>query len=70
MFHDKSKLIEINYHYIRYMVQRGAIRLHHIAIDDQIIDILTKSLPKGKFLVFREQLGMMDVTLPRKGGHR
>lgn len=70
VFHDKSKLIEIKYHYFRDMVQRGAVRLHHIATDDQITDILTKPLPKGKLLVFREQLGLIDVTLSREGGHR
>lgn len=68
VFHDKSKHIEIKYHYIRDMVQRGAMRLHHISTDCQIADILTKPLSKGKFLVFREQYGLMDVTL-LGGGH-
>ena len=63
VFHDKSKHIEIKYHYIRDKVQRGAVRLHHISIDHQIVDILTKPLLKGKFLFFREQLGIMDVTI-------
>lgn len=63
MFHDKSKHTEIRYHYIRDMVQRGVVRLHHISIDEQITNIPTKALPKGKFLVFRERLGLMDVTL-------
>ena len=51
------------------MVQRGAVRLHQISTDEQIANILTKALPKGKFLVFREQLGLMDVALPDKGQH-
>lgn len=67
LFHDKSKHIDIKYHYIWDMVQRGAVMLHHIVTDDQIVDILTKPLPKGKFLNFREQLGLMDVTLPGSG---
>eukprot|EP00253_Pinus_taeda_P031254 PITA_31254 len=67
VFHDMSKHIEIKYHYIQAMVQRGAVRLHHISIDEQIVDILTKPLPKGKFLVFREQLGLVDMTFPRRG---
>ncbi len=45
------------------------MRLHHIATNDHITDILTKPLPKGKFLVFEEQLGLMDVTLPGGGDH-
>jgi uncharacterized protein (DUF488 family) len=35
MFHDKSKHIEIRYHYIRDMVQKGAVRLQYVAIDEQ-----------------------------------
>jgi hypothetical protein len=27
MFHDKSKHVEIKYHYIRDLVQRGAVKL-------------------------------------------
>lgn len=69
MFHDKSKHIEIKYHYIRDMVQRGAVGLHHIVIDYQITNILTKPLLKGKFLVSIEQLGLMDMTLPRGASH-
>lgn len=69
LFHDKSKHIEIWYHYNRDMVHKGAIRIHHISTDEQIVDILTKALLKGKFLVFREQLGLMDVTPPDKRHH-
>jgi hypothetical protein len=34
VFHDKSKNIEIKYHYIRYMVQRGVIELQYISLDE------------------------------------
>eukprot|EP00253_Pinus_taeda_P030894 PITA_30894 len=34
VFHDRSKNIDIKYHFIQDMVQRGAIRLQHIGIDD------------------------------------
>ena len=33
VFHDKSKHIEIKYHYIRDMVQRGAVKLQYVATD-------------------------------------
>ena len=32
VFHDKSKHIEIKYHYIRDMVQRGAVKLQYAAM--------------------------------------
>ena len=44
MFHDKSKHIEIKYHYIKDMVQRGTVKLLYVAMDEQIADVLTKSL--------------------------
>jgi hypothetical protein len=34
VFHDKSKHIEIKYHYIRDMVQRGAVELRYISTDE------------------------------------
>eukprot|EP00253_Pinus_taeda_P007219 PITA_07219 len=60
VFHDRSKHIDIKYHYIRDMVQRGAIRLQHIGIDEQFTDILTKPLRKVKFLTCRERLGVVQ----------
>jgi hypothetical protein len=34
VFHDKSKHIEIQYHYIHDMVQRGAIKLQYVSTDE------------------------------------
>jgi hypothetical protein len=34
VFHDKSKHIEIRYHYIHDMVQRGAIKLQYVSTDE------------------------------------
>jgi hypothetical protein len=34
VFHDKSKHIKIRYHYIRDMVQRGAIKLQYVSTDE------------------------------------
>eukprot|EP00253_Pinus_taeda_P022007 PITA_22007 len=60
IFHDRSKHIDIRYQFIWDMVQRGAIRIHHIGTDEQVADILTKPLGKVKFLTFGEQLGVME----------
>ena len=40
VFHDNSKHIEIKYHYIRDMVQRGAVKLQYVATDKRIADVL------------------------------
>ena len=59
VFHDRSKHVDIRYHYIRDMVKLGSIRLQHIGTDEQVADILTKPLGKVKFFTFREQLGVI-----------
>jgi len=43
VFHNRSKHIDIKYHFIRDMVEQGAIRLQHIKIDEQVVDILTNT---------------------------
>ena len=42
--HDRSKHIDIRYHYIRDCVEEGKIEVNYICTDDQLVDILTKSL--------------------------
>ena len=66
VFHDKSKHIEIKFHYIRDMVQRKAVKLQYVATDEQIVDVLTKPLAKVKFEYFRERLGVIQNETPRK----
>ena len=60
VFHDRSKHIDIRYHFIRDMVQRCVVRLDHIGTDEQVADILTKPLGKVKFLTFYESIGIME----------
>ena len=60
VFHDRSKHVDVWYHFIWDMVQRGAIRLDHIGTDEQVMDILTKTLGKFKFLTFHESLGIVE----------
>ena len=45
VFHEKSKHIEIRYHFIRDMVQKGVVELQYIPTDYQTVDVLTKPLP-------------------------
>ena len=59
MFHYKSKHIEIKYHYIRDMVQRGVVKLQYVATDEHIADVLTNPLARVKFEYFREKLGVL-----------
>jgi hypothetical protein len=60
VFHDKSKHIEIKYHYIRDMVQRKTIHVQYLSNHEQISNIFTKPLSKTKFKYFHEKLGLME----------
>jgi hypothetical protein len=56
VFHDRSKHIEMRYHYLRDMVQKGAIRLQYVSTEEQIADVFTKPLTAVKFVYFRDKL--------------
>ena len=67
MFIDKSKHIEIEYHYIRNMVKRGTVKLQYVATDKQIADVLTKPLARVMFEYFREKIGVLQIKVHSKG---
>ena len=66
VFHDRSKHIEIRYFCIRDMMQKGAIKLQYVSIDEQVADVLTKPLSRVKFEYFRDKLGVVQKDLPQK----
>jgi hypothetical protein len=56
--HDRSKHIYTKYHYIWKCVEESKIEVNYVCTDDQLADILTKSLSRLKFLEMR---GRIDV---------
>ena len=63
VFHDKSKHIEIKYHYIRDMVQGGVVKLQYVATEEHIADVLTKPLARVKFEYFRENFSVLKLKI-------
>jgi hypothetical protein len=60
VFHDKSKHIEIKYHYIQDMVQRKEVLVQYLPTDEQVVDVLTKPLTRMKFKYFHDRLGVVE----------
>jgi Reverse transcriptase-like len=55
-FHQRTKHIDIRYHFIRQHVQSGDIKIKWIQTENQQADILTKRINGKRFIVLREQL--------------
>ena len=58
--HERSKHIDVWFHFIREHVKDGSIELKHVASKDQATNILTKPLSKELFDRGKKMLGMMN----------
>jgi Cft2 family RNA processing exonuclease len=65
--HDRSKHIDTKYHYIRKCVEESKIEVNYVCTDDQLADILTKSLDRLKFLEIRGRIGVQAVKTMLRG---
>ncbi|GJU43349.1 ribonuclease H-like domain, reverse transcriptase, RNA-dependent DNA polymerase [Tanacetum coccineum] len=61
VFHGRSKHIDTKYHFIRECVERDDIQVEFVSGDYQKADILTKALPKIRFLTMRQLIGLKDL---------
>ena len=57
-YHARSKHIDIRFHFIRYIVEDGSIRLIYCPTNDMIADTLTKALPSAKVKHFAVEFGL------------
>jgi hypothetical protein len=56
--HERTKHIDIKYHYVRDCNENGSIVVEHVRTEDQLADILTKPLGRVKFLELRDRIGV------------
>ena len=59
VFHEWTKHIEINYHFIRYHLVHGVFKLISVSSKDQLADIFTKSHPKGRLRTLVDNLKLV-----------
>ena len=57
-FHDRTKHIDVQFHYIRECVANDCIKLVYCPSRDNVADVLTKSLAKPAFRVFCGEMGV------------
>uniref|UniRef100_J3MFM2 Reverse transcriptase Ty1/copia-type domain-containing protein n=1 Tax=Oryza brachyantha TaxID=4533 RepID=J3MFM2_ORYBR len=56
VLHDRSKHIDTKFHFIRECVDSGKITLEYVSIQEQLTDILTKSLEQARFCELRDRM--------------
>ena len=57
MHHERTKYIDVHYHFVRDIVANGKIIVHKISTDDNQADMLTKTLLTRKFKKCLDSIG-------------
>ena len=57
-FHGRAKHVDIKYHFIRELVEKGSVTLTYCPSEDMIADMLTKGLSKDQFYKIRTMAGI------------
>jgi hypothetical protein len=60
-YHSRTKHIDIRYHFIRYIIDAGSIKLVYCPTNEQTADALTKALPSLKIKHFGKEMGLYEV---------
>jgi hypothetical protein len=56
VLHSRTKHIRLRHHKIRELVEEKAVEIVYCRTDEMIADILTKLLPKQRFILLRDKL--------------
>jgi hypothetical protein len=68
MFHERTKHIDIKYHYVRDVVARGKLQVCNISTHGNPADMMTKPVPVAKFELCSSLVGITvsQVTVWRQ----
>jgi hypothetical protein len=61
VFHERTKHLEIDYHFVRDKVQQGTFKLLPVSSKSQLADFFTKALPPKVFNSFISKLAMINI---------
>ena len=61
VLHDRSKHIDVKFHFLRDCVDGGQIVIEFIETSRQLADVLTKPLDHLRFTEWKKMIGMVEV---------
>jgi hypothetical protein len=61
VFHDRSKHIQLRYHFIHECVEDGRVEVEFVSSEHQLPDLLTKPHGRVCLLQLRSSIGMVEV---------
>ena len=62
VFHERSKYIDLKYHFIRDCVEAKKVELEFVPTEHQLADMLTKPLGRVRLAELRTRIGMVEVS--------
>ena len=60
MFHERTKYIDIKFHFVRDVIEEGELNVCKISTHDNPADMLTKLVPVAKFELCSSLVGLID----------
>jgi hypothetical protein len=60
-YHARTKHIDVRFHFIRWIVENGSLRLVYCPTDEMVADTLAKALPSPKVKHFAAELGLVSI---------